>query len=76
MFKTIAVIASTAIFTILGIIVGLGIMWTRPADFTDSTGLVTVWTVVLPTLGGSALGLFVASIATGQVSADKTSRSE
>ena len=71
MFKTIAVIASAAIFTIFGIVVGLIIVLNRPVVSTDGAAIATAWIVVLPTLGGSAVGLYVGLLATDQIGRDK-----
>ena len=63
MFKTIAVIISAVIFTILGIIAGVIIVLNRPSEFQDREGIFTVLGVLLPTAGGLVAGLVVGMLA-------------
>ena len=63
MFKTIAIIISSIIFTILGMITGLVIVLNRTADFQDREGFITVLMVLLPTAGGLLAGIVVGMLA-------------
>ena len=63
MFKTIAVIVSAFLFTILGIVAAIVLVWNRPADMNDREGIWTSMMVLLPTAGGLVAGLVVGVIA-------------
>lgn len=67
MFKTIAVIASTFLFTILGIAAAVVLVLNRPQDLQDRDGIWTALMVLLPTTGGliagAVVGLLAASLA-------------
>ena len=63
MFKTIAVIVSTFLFTILGIVAASVLVLNRPVDMNDRDGIWTSLMVLLPTAGGLVAGLVVGVIA-------------
>ncbi|MGI8981822.1 MAG: hypothetical protein ACR2FY_21540 [Pirellulaceae bacterium] len=63
MFKTIAIITSSIIFTVLGIIAGLVIVLNRPSDSHDPEGWLTLLMVMLPTAGGLLAGIVVGVLA-------------
>ncbi|MBC7855193.1 MAG: hypothetical protein IAF94_17315 [Pirellulaceae bacterium] len=63
MFKTIAIIISSIVFTILGIIAGLVIVLNCPGDLHDNEGFITILMVMLPTAGGLLAGIVVGVMA-------------
>ena len=63
MFKTIAVIASTFLFTILGIAAAVVLVLNRPQDMQDRDGIWTALMVLLPTAGGFVAGAVVGLVA-------------
>ena len=60
MAKTIVIIASAFIFTVLGLITGVAINWFHPDS---SGGEFVVMSTVFPTLGGAIFGAAVGALA-------------
>ena len=63
MFKTIAVIGSAFLFTVLGIVAAGVLVMNRPADMRDNEGIWTAFMVLLPTAGGLVAGVVVGILA-------------
>jgi hypothetical protein len=64
--KTIIILASAFVFTVLGLATGVAIMWNRSPDFRDHEGVATFFMIAVPTVGGlvagTLLGLFACFI--------------
>ena len=63
MFKTIAVIASTFLFTVLGIAASVVLVLNRPQGLEDREGIWTAFMVMLPTAGGFVAGAIIGLVA-------------
>ena len=61
--RTVAIILSAVIFTIMGMLAGLMIVVNRPRNFSDPEGLITMAMVIVPTAGGLIAGVIVGIIA-------------
>jgi hypothetical protein len=59
MGKPILVLISTFLFSVMGLLVGIAILWGLPKDYHDHQGVATALMVILPSLGGAVFGLFV-----------------
>ena len=59
MGRPIFVLVSTFLFCIMGLLVGITILWGLPDDYRDHEGVATVFMVIVPALGGAIFGLFL-----------------
>jgi hypothetical protein len=63
MARSILIVASTFLFTVLGLVTGIALLLTLPKDFYDPEGFQRGVMMMLPLAGGGVFGLIVGAIA-------------